>query len=304
MAFRLFRRRPEPGQPLPTAETPPPPPKPPATARWGARFLTVWRSVQAVFSGLDQAFSWFAVPFGARIRAPGPRYTLMLGVFTLIYVLGALPIRLVPLLALGFGYFGVLAIGRAWVLNEKERTAIVKKLRHEDPDQLPDLRWTALVSALQLLILCPLLFMQVQWHYQLYRVDGPTTFGDWFWFTFDKTYLKALPDWSILYGVHISSIEFDAPWGRHLVLLSRLTFDYILLQGIYRLLAIRATIGEAVAAVKADPDMAVRLGQRAVAPLIEKLHDPDKAVRGAAANALTQLGDSRAIQRIGESVPG
>ena len=45
--------------------------------------------------------------------------------------------------------------------------------------------------------------------------------------------------------------------------------------------------------------MAVRLGKRAVAPLIEKLQDPDKAVRGAAANALMQLGDDRAIQMIG-----
>jgi HEAT repeat protein len=48
--------------------------------------------------------------------------------------------------------------------------------------------------------------------------------------------------------------------------------------------------------------MAVRLGKRAVAPLIEKLNDPDKAERGAAANALTQLGDSRAIQYISEAV--
>jgi hypothetical protein len=232
--------------------------------------------VQATLSALDHAFSWFAVPFGVRVRDPRVRYALLLGVFVLIYVLGALPRPFLPLVALGFGYVGVLATGRAWVLNEKERTAIVKKLSHEDPDQLPDLRWTALVSALQLLILFPLLFQQVHWHYHLYRVDGTVTFGDWLWFSLDKIYLKALPDWSILYGVHISSIDFDAPWGRHLVMLSRLTFDYILIQGVLRLLAIRATIGEAVAAVKADPDMAVRLGKRAVGPLLEKLHDPDK----------------------------
>jgi HEAT repeat protein len=45
--------------------------------------------------------------------------------------------------------------------------------------------------------------------------------------------------------------------------------------------------------------VAVRLGKRAIAPLIEKLQDRDRAVRGAAANALTQLGDTRAIQMIG-----
>lgn len=303
MTFLSFRKR-RPEAQLAAPETPSPPPKPPATARLLTPFLAGWRGVQAVFSGLDHAFSLIAVPFGVRIRDPRPRYALMLGVYALIYLLGALPIHLLPLIALGFGYVGVLAIGRAWVLNEKERTAIVKKLSDRDPDQLPDLRWTALVSALQLLILFPLLFQQVQWHYQLFLVDGTATFGDWVWFSLDKTYLKALPDWSILYGVHISSIDFDASWGRHLVLLSRLTFDYVLLQGVFRLLSIRATIGEAVAAVKADPDMAVRLGQRAIAPLIEKLHDPDKAVRGAAANALTQLGDSRAIQRIGGATPG
>src|SRR5206468_11416310 len=113
--------------------------------------------------------------------------------------------------------------------------------------------------------------------FDLFKVAGPHTFLDWLWFSLDKTYLKALPDWSVLYGVHISSIDFDQPWGRHLVLLSRLTFDYILIQGVLRLLAIRATIGEAVAAVKADPDLSVRLGRRAIPPLTKRLHDPDKA---------------------------
>jgi len=269
-------------------------------SRIRAPFLAVWQGLQAAFSGLDHAFSWFALPFGVGVRDPRLRYSLLLGVYALIFLVGTLSIPLLPLLVLGFGYVGVLAIGRAWVLNEKERTAIVKKLKHEDPDQLPDLRWTALVSALQLFILFPLLFQQVQWHYHAFKVDGLPTFGDWFWFAIDKTYLKALPDWSVLYGIHISAIDFDAPLGRHLILLSRLTFDYILIQGVLRLLAIRATIGEAVAAVKADPDMAVRLGKRAIPPLIEKLHDPDKAVRGAAANALTQLGESRALQQLGE----
>ncbi len=87
-------------------------------------------------------------------------------------------------------------------------------------------------------------------------------------------------------------------------MLSRLTFDYILIQGVLRLLAIRATVGEAVAAVKADPAMAVCLGRRAIGPLLEKLHDLDKGVRGAAANALMQRGDHHAIRRISEAVPG
>src|SRR5205085_6328886 len=136
-----------------------------------------------------------------RVRDPRRRYALMLGLFAFIYVLGALHVRVLPLVALGFGYLGVLAIGRSWVINEKQRTAIAKKLEDGDPDQMPDLRWAALISALQLLILFPLLFQQLQWHYGLFRVAGAAGFGDWFWFALDKTYLKALPDWSVLYGV-------------------------------------------------------------------------------------------------------
>jgi hypothetical protein len=301
MAFRFSLRR-RPVEPKIPAE-PPVAAKPSVLRHILGLFGALGRAIGAAFAGLDRALTLFAIPFGVRVRDPLPRYALLLGVYALIFIMGSLQIRTLPLLALVFGYTGVLAIGRAWVVNEKERALIVKKLKDEDPDQLPDLRWTALVSALQLFILFPLLYQQMQWHFQLFKVGESATFLDWLWFSLDKTYLKALPDWSILYGVHISSIDFDASWGRHLVLLSRLTFDYILLQGIYRLLAIRATINEAVAAVKADPGMAVRLGRRAIAPLLRKLHDPDKAVRGAAANALMQLGDSDAIRRISEVVP-
>jgi hypothetical protein len=259
-------------------------------------FVRVWGIVWALLTALDRGLVWFAVPFGVNITDPRKRYPILLGVFTLIYVIGLLPTPTLPLIALALGYVGVLAIGRAWVLNEKQRTAISKKLEDGNPDEMPDLRWTALVSALQLLLLFPLLFQQLHNQFGFFAVKGQPTLADWFWFTLDKTYLKALPDWSILYGVHISSIDFAAPWGRHLVLGSRLTFDYILIQGIIRLLAIRATIREAVAVVKTDPDMAVRLGKRAIEPLIAKLHVPDKEVRGAAANALMQLGDPRAVE--------
>lgn len=295
MAFRfLFRRRQVESIAAPEAT-----PRPSVAALLGASFQALWRLVVWVFATLDRGFVWLAVPFGVRVRDPVRRYAMLLGLFTVIFALGALPIPLLALPALAAGYIGVLAVGRAWVRNEEERTAIVKQLKDADPDQLPDLRWTALVSALLLLVLFPLVFMQAERFFHLYKVNEEPTFWDWFWFAIDKTYLKALPDWSILYGVHISSIDFDRPWGRHLVLLSRLTFDYILIQGALRLLAIRATIRDAVAVVKADPHMAVRLGKRAIAPLIEKLQDPDRTVRGAAANALMQLGDARAIQMIG-----
>src|SRR5262249_41563797 len=158
------------------------------------------------------------------------RHAIMLGLFAAIYVVGLLPVAYLPLPALTFGYLGVLGIGRAWVRNENDRAAIVKKLDDRDPDQMPDLRWTALIAALQLVSLFPLLYEQMHRRFGLFKVDGAATFWDWLWFSLDKTYLKALPDWSMLYGVHISGIDFDGAWGRHLVLLSRLTFDYILIQ--------------------------------------------------------------------------
>lgn len=295
-----LRRRKAPAAPVePVAAEPPLPPPAPPSLLW--RLLTplgvLWEGVRAFFRVLDRALCWFAIPFGVHVRDPRRRYAILLGLFALIYIAGALPISYLPLAALAFGYVGVLGINRAWVLNEKKRTAIVKKLLDADPDQMPDLRWTALVAVLQLIILFPLLFMQVEREFHWYKVSEPATFWSWLWFSIDKTYLKALPDWSMLYGVHISSIDFDARWGRHLVLLTRLTFDYVLIQGILRVLAIRLVIHEAVSAVKADPELAVRLGRRAIKPLVEKLRDPDRAVRGAAANALTQLGQTQAIHQ-------
>ena len=301
MAFRIaFWRRRQDQAPVAVvvAEEVPPPPPPPSPK--GA-FARVWEPVATAFGALDRALCSFAIPFGVLIADPRKRYSIMLSAFALIYVLGALPIRYLPLIPLAIGYVGVLAIGRAWVLNEKERAAIAKKLKDADPDAMPDLRWTALVSALQLLVLFPLIYMQVQRSFELYKVSQEHTFLDWVWFSLDKTYLKALPDWTTLYGFHHSSIDFDSAWGRHLVLLSRLTFDWILIQGALRIFAIRSTINEAVAAIKADPDMAVRVGKRAIPALIDKLSDPDRAVRGAAANALMQLGDEHGIQQISEA---
>jgi HEAT repeat protein len=68
------------------------------------------------------------------------------------------------------------------------------------------------------------------------------------------------------------------------------------------LLAIRATIREAVAVIKTDPDVAVRVGSRAIPALVDKLSDPDRAVRGAAANALTQLGDPEGMKLMSEAL--
>jgi hypothetical protein len=260
-----------------------------------AFFGAVGTFFQSVLAWMDRGWVWLATPFGVQVTNPLWRYPILLGVFGLLCGLGALPVSIVPLVALAAGYVGVFAINRAWVANEKKRIAIAKKVTNGDPDDLPDLRVTALVAALFLFLLFPLIFWQLHRHFGLFLVHDDATVWSWFWFAIDKTYLKALPDWTILYDIHITSIEIPRGWGRHLVFLSRLTFDFLLIQGLLRLWAIRTTIREAVVAIKTDPDMAVRLGKRAIVPLIRKLQDSDPKVRGAAANALMQLGDARAI---------
>jgi hypothetical protein len=177
-------------------------------------------------------------------------------------------------------------------------------LRDGNPDEMPDLRWTALFSALQLLILFPLLFQQVQRHFGLYREPtGGATFGTWLLFTLDS-YSKAFLGLLEIYGIHFDSIGYASPWGRHLVTLKRLTFDYILIQGIIRLFAIRETTRDAVAAVKTDLDMAVRLGRRALGPLVRALEDSNVEVRARAAEALGVLGSERAVEPLLEALRG
>jgi hypothetical protein len=222
---------------------------------------------------------------------PKRRYARFLLIYAVLFLLAALPFPGVAFSALALGYVGVIAVGRAWVRNENTRTAIAKKLQEGDPDEMPDLRWFALVSACQLVILFPLLFRQAQHAFSLFVVHGDVGILSWFWFTLDKTYLKALPDWTVLYKVHISSIDLASPWGQHLVLFTRLTFDLLLIQGLKRLYDIRKTVQDGVAAVKKDVEMVALLGKRAVPALLAKLRDRDDHVRGRAAEALGGLDD-------------
>ncbi len=261
------------------------------------------RSIQACFRALDSSLVLLARAFGVTILRPRQRYGTFLGVYAAVYVLAVAGIPVVTLLALGVGYVGVLAVGRAWVRNEQHRAAIVKKLSDDDPDQLPDLRGLALLSALQLALLFPLIFWQVQRTFRLY--DAPTDAGLWMWFPFTlDSFCKALFDWSEIYGVHLTRLSHASEWGRHLVMLKRLTFDFILIQGLIRILSIRTTIRESVEASERDPDLAVRLGRRAIPRLVAKLREPPSASRDHAAIALGMLGDERALGPLLQALAG
>src|SRR5262245_11956691 len=158
------------------------------------------RWIWASFRGLDSSLVLLAHGFGVTIVRARLRYGAFLAVYAVVYSLALLSVPLVSLLALGIGYLGVLAVGRAWVRNEQHRSAIVKKLCDDDPDQLPDLRGLALLSALQLALLFPLIFWQVQRSFALY--DVPSGSGLWIWFPFTlDSFCKSLFDWSEVYEV-------------------------------------------------------------------------------------------------------
>jgi hypothetical protein len=186
-------------------------------------------------------------------------------------------------------------MGRAWSANEVQRGRIARKLENGDPDVLPDLRGAALLSALQLIVLFPILFQELQRDYHLFRVPEETTLLAWVGFTFDSVG-KLFVSVAEIYGVSLTRIEFDSIWGRHLVLLKRLTIEYLLIQAIVRALSLRAQVREAVAAVRQDIDLSVRLGRRAVPALLGLLHSGCPDLRKQAATALGQLRDPRAIE--------
>ena len=73
----------------------------------------------------------------------------------------------------------MLGVGRAWVANEKLRTKIARKLSDADPDELPDLRVSALLSSLQLFIIIPLLMKSSPEMFGLYLVPEDASMSDW-----------------------------------------------------------------------------------------------------------------------------
>src|SRR5437899_9501139 len=110
MAFRFLVRRRKEAVPVAAVKAPPVLPRPSVTSRVLAPVVGVGQGVGRVFSALDHAFAWLAVPFGVQVRDPRIRYGILLGLFALICIVGALPVQGVPLVALGFGYVWVLAI--------------------------------------------------------------------------------------------------------------------------------------------------------------------------------------------------
>ena len=226
-----------------------------------------------MFRTIDDILVRYSRVFGTSIRRPIYQHTALLASFSVIHFSAFYSNSLVAWTLLWLGFLGVIGIGRAWVSNEKQRSAIARKLSDDDPDALPDLRLSALVSALQLFIIIPLLLKSSHDLFDLYVVPVDATLSDWLLLGVDLLF-RSILDWSEIYGVKLSAIELDTLGGRHLIMLFLLTIDFILIQGIIRIFDIRRTISEGVAAAIRDPEMAYRLGVRAVPSLLDKISDP------------------------------
>jgi HEAT repeat protein len=262
----------------------------------------VWDWLAAGLARIDSFLVTLASAFGTNVRDWPARLGIFCAIYGSIYALSFVPLPWLAVAVLVVGYLGVLAIGRAWVANEKQRTRIVKKLDNTDPDSLPDLRGIALLASLQLLILFPLLFLRIN---QVGETARPFLAGEpegfrlqfqlWFLFSFD-TLLAWLLGWTRL------NTTFPPPevvpasaLGAWLVILKNRTIDFLLIQGVLRIHATWTMVAEGVGALKQDPDLTRRLGRRALLPLLNALTDPDPALRSNAALVLGQLKDPRAL---------
>ena len=229
-----------------------------------------------VFSKVEEILVRFSRLFGTGIQAPHYQLGLLLFSFAIIHAAAFFLTSFLAWIVLWLGFIGVLGVGRAWVTNEKLRTKIARKLSDADPDELPDLRISALLSAIQLFLIIPLLLKSSHEIFGLYRVPEDAALLDWMLLGVDLLF-RSILDWSEIYGVKMSSIELDSLGGRHLVMGFLLTIDFILIQGIIRIFEIHRTISEGVAAAVRDPEMAYRLGSRAVPSLLKMLDENDLA---------------------------
>ena len=137
-----------------------------AVSRSGIPASRLTKSLLGLLSGLDGLVVILAAPFGVLPRSSAFRWIQFVLAHAVIYWFACRSSRLdYALSALVIGWVGMLAVGRAWVRNEKRRSDIARKLVEEaDPDRYPDLWLLALVSALQIFVVFPMLF---------WRLSGP-----------------------------------------------------------------------------------------------------------------------------------
>ena len=253
----------------------------------------VWSRIKHGLAAIDDVLATYARIFGVGFVNPIPRYATFIFVYGAIYSVALYTNKPLALVAIWMGYIGVLAIGRAWTQNESFRSKIAKKLEDHDPDSLPDLRGVALLAVLQMIVLIPFLLETSHAVFGLYSVPEGADWPTWMAFGLDLLFRSFL-DWSEVYSVHVSGVGLDSMGGRHLVMFILLSIDFMLIQGIIRIVGIQRTIEEGVAVAGKDPEMAFRLGRRATPRLSRMIMDADLEleVRLRCIEALGMIGDS------------
>src|SRR5262249_15332169 len=119
-------------------------------------------------------------------------------------------------------------------------------------DSLPDLRLLALLSGLQVLVLLPLLFQEVQAQFGWYRLTGQNDLTTWTWFIVDQAYLRSLPSFVEVFPMHNESIRLDADEGRYLIVATRYLFWYFVVLTVVQIVKVLWNIGDAIKAVRTD----------------------------------------------------
>ena len=252
-------------------------------------------TVVPLLRAIDRGLIALGHNLGSRIQSDGIRDLVILSGYAGIYLLVLIAPSAIALPLLWLAWFGVIAHSRVWVANETQRRDIARGLSDLDPDSLPDLRRTAFISAIQLLVIIPLLFDRTDRLFGIGGTTGEENIEQWMLFSIDLLF-RSLLDWAEVYEVSLSSVKPTSMWARHMIMLQLLTIDFLLVQAIIRLVETRRMADEGVRGVSKDPEHAVRLGRRATKPLIRALYDVemDDAARSSIAVALGRIGDVRA----------
>jgi HEAT repeat protein len=240
-----------------------------------------------------------AIPFG--VHAPSLKgFVWLLAVYAGVFVLAWIAPSWLTLLALLFGLWGVLAVGRAWGENELQRrriarklddvtranrwTALVDTLLHRlrialhmnvKPQDSPDLGLRALCCAVMILWLLPMFFQCLQQLFGLFTVQSDhDSFSHWFLFVIDQTYVGSVSSFLHLYPGENQYIGETGLPGKVCLIGSRWLFSLYVIQSIVSLWSILSDTRDGVTAVKNDHEMAVLLGPRALWPLLRRLDNP------------------------------
>jgi HEAT repeat protein len=270
------------------------------------------RPLSSLIAGYEAILDASAALLGARELEARSRRVRFLVVCCCLFLAAALVPAPLALPILVVSLWLLVATCLAWGVNEKLRGRIAKKIEDTRPDSLPDLRDLALLTGLAVPCFLPLLLEKAQRCFSLFHLEGQPGPFAWLWFLLDKTYLRALPDavdlgLLRLEGLHGEGIDYLPGWlgypGRGLVLIAYTLVYLVLLQALGRLWQIHRDLAEGIAGVIRDPDMAVRLGRRAVKPLLATWQQ-NHLTATARANILTALGrigDPAALTVLGET---